>query len=279
VPRTSLVGTIAYPVFNGSDYDIYFGQADGSGTRLFRRGASQPAFSPDGSRIAFRSWSSNARSVISMDVSGGNLRVAANFAEDGLPTWSADSADIVLLARRAGDRKSRLVRVSSFQDKVDGMVLGEGEYPTIGSTGQFVFKGWGNTGPGLRSSTIQFNNIFPVTSADEDTAPAPSPDGRRIAFMSRRDGNWDIYVIDADGSRLQRLINDPADDGLPAWSPDGRVIAFASNRDGKWGVWATTPNGAEPELLFPMEGSPDGYVGPDRVSSRGWAEERISWTE
>lgn len=97
--------------------------------------------------------------------------------------------------------------------------------------------------------------------------------------MSRRDGNWDIYVIDADGSRLQRLINDPADDGLPAWSPDGRVIAFASNRDGKWGVWATTPNGAEPELLFPMEGSPDGYVGPDRVSSRGWAEERISWTE
>ena len=278
VSRSSLVGTIAYPVFNGTDYDIYFGQADGSGTRLFRRGASQPAFSPDGSRIAFRSWSSNARSVISMDVSGGNLRVAATFAEDALPTWSADGTDIVLLARRAGDRKSRLVRVSSFQDKVDGTVLSEGEYPTIGPTGQFIFKGWGTTGPGLRLSTIGFNNVFTLTNADEDTAPVPSPDGRKIAFMSRRAGNWEIYVMDSDGSRLQRLTDNPADDGLPAWSPDGRVIAFVSNRGGPWAVWVMTPAGNDLQQLFPMEGSPDGYVGPDRVISRGWTEERISWT-
>ncbi len=279
IPRASLVGTIAYAVFNGQDYDIYFGQADGSGSRLFRTGASQPAFSPDGSRIAFRSWSSNARSVITMDVSGPNLRVAANFAEDALPTWSADGQHLVLLSRRAGDRKSRLVKVGSFEEKADGLVIGEGEYPSIGATGQMVFRGWGSTAPGLRLATTNLENVQTVTTSEEDTAPVLSPDGQQVAFMSRRDGNWEIYVVETNGSNLQRLTNDPGQDGLPTWSPDGRVLAFVSDRSGAWGIWVMTPTGQDQRQLFPMGGSPDGFIGTDMAASRGWAEERISWTE
>jgi Tol biopolymer transport system component len=86
-------------------------------------------------------------------------------------------------------------------------------------------------------------------------------------------------MVNADGSNVQRLTDDPAEDGLPTWSPDGKVLAFASQRSGSWGIWVMTPAGSGQRLLFEMEGSPDGFVGHDTNSSRGWTEERISWTE
>jgi serine/threonine protein kinase len=278
VPRSSLIGTIAYPVFNGTDYDIYFGQADGSARQFFRAQASQPAFSPDGTRIAFHSWQLDARGLMVVDVSGANLTRTTNFVEDQLPTWSPAGNEIILLTRRSGSRQSQLVRVSSFEEDSTGIVIGEGEYPTIGLDGVFVFKGWGNTAFGLQRSSVAFDDVQPVTDVQDDTAPAPSPDGQKIAFMSRRDENWDIYLVNADGSSLQRLTDDPAEDGLPTWSPDGKVLAFVSNRGGSWAVWAMTPAGRDQRQLFQMEGSPDGFVGTDIYASRGWTEERISWT-
>ena len=52
----------------------------------------------------------------------------------------------------------------------------------------------------------------------------------RIAFVSLRDGNWEVCVMDADGSNITRLTNDPASDSDPAWSPDGTRFAFVSSR-------------------------------------------------
>ena len=54
----------------------------------------------------------------------------------------------------------------------------------------------------------------------------------QIAFSSNRDGNWEIYVMDADGGNQQNLTNNPSDDRDPSWSPDGKRIVFFSNRDG-----------------------------------------------
>jgi Tol biopolymer transport system component len=57
-----------------------------------------------------------------------------------------------------------------------------------------------------------------------------SPDGQRISFTSYRDGNADIYLMNADGTGLTRLTDDSEDDSAPTWSPDGRRIAFVSTR-------------------------------------------------
>ena len=53
----------------------------------------------------------------------------------------------------------------------------------------------------------------------------------RIAFASNRDGNFEIYVMDADGGNQRRLTNNPGNDVSPSWSPDGKRIAFSSDRD------------------------------------------------
>ena len=63
-------------------------------------------------------------------------------------------------------------------------------------------------------------------------APAWSRDGRTIVFVSWRDGNGEVYAMDADSSSPRNLTQDPAKDVRPAWSPDGRSIAFVSRRDG-----------------------------------------------
>jgi TolB protein len=56
--------------------------------------------------------------------------------------------------------------------------------------------------------------------------------GGVIAFVSRRDGNFAIYVMNADGSDQRRLTYNDAGDWAPAWSPDGTQLAFSSERDG-----------------------------------------------
>ena len=77
-----------------------------------------------------------------------------------------------------------------------------------------------------------------------DSDPAWSPDGQRIAFSSDRDGNWEIYVMNADGSGLVRLTDNDAYLDSPAWSPDGQRIAFQSNRDGNWEIYVMNADGS-----------------------------------
>ena len=71
----------------------------------------------------------------------------------------------------------------------------------------------------------------PPAGASTSTPSADAAEGQ-IAFMSDRDGNWEIYLMNADGSGLTNLTQNPAFDSSPAWSPDGRRIAFWSSRDG-----------------------------------------------
>jgi WD40 repeat protein len=68
----------------------------------------------------------------------------------------------------------------------------------------------------------------------------------QLAFTSDRDGNSEIYVMNADGTGLINLTNNPAFDGYPAWSPDGSKIAFDTNRDGNREVYVMSADGTGP---------------------------------
>jgi TolB protein len=83
----------------------------------------------------------------------------------------------------------------------------------------------------------------------DDFDPAWSPDDQKIAFVSNRDGNCEIYVMDSDGKNPRNLTNKPADDWGPEWSPDGKRIAFNSERDGNREIYVMDADGKDPRNL------------------------------
>lgn len=65
----------------------------------------------------------------------------------------------------------------------------------------------------------------------DSTSPRWSPDGKRLAFQAYVDDNFEIFVVNADGTNPINLTKNQASDMTPSWSPDGQRISFSSDRD------------------------------------------------
>ena len=81
--------------------------------------------------------------------------------------------------------------------------------------------------------------------AKAGTPHPSSPADPKLAFHTDRDGNNEIYVMDADGSDPTNLTNHPANDASPAWSPDGQRIAFQSDRNGVPNLYIMRADGSD----------------------------------
>ncbi len=90
--------------------------------------------------------------------------------------------------------------------------------------------------------------------------PAWSPDGRKIAFMSNRDGSEEIYLVNLDGSGLVNPTRSRGRDNRPMWSPNGRLIAFRSDRDGNGEVYVMNADGSGVRRLTRNPASDGGPV-------------------
>jgi len=82
----------------------------------------------------------------------------------------------------------------------------------------------------------------------KDKTVSPTSTGK-IAFVSDRGGNFDIFAMNADGSGSKNLTGNPANDLTPAWSPDGRQIAFSSDRDGRFEIYIMNADGSQQTRL------------------------------
>jgi TolB protein len=80
--------------------------------------------------------------------------------------------------------------------------------------------------------------------------PNWSPDGSQLLFQSNRDGDYEIYKINLDGTSEVNLTNHPAHDGDAAWSPDGSQIVFTSNRDGANAIYVMDADGSNVTKIF-----------------------------
>src|SRR5215218_3232492 len=110
-------------------------------------------------------------------------------------------------------------------------------------------------------------------------AAFPGANGK-IAFMSDRDGDEEVFVMDPDGTDQTNLTNNPAVDLQPSWSPDGKKIAFTSKRDDNQEIYLMNPDGSgqtnltnNPADDFQPSWSPDGkkiafHSNRDRDSQR-----------
>jgi len=278
----TLTGHIAFTIWNpyidSGKYELFVSQIDGTGRILVGTGFRQPQFWIDGTVLAANGDRNEEYEHLNVLGSGGGvLRQVSQHSEDSFPSWSPDGQQFVYSSEAYGDGRTLLGIVhDQYGNQWHWVPFGNtqlsGSYPFWMPDGRIVYSGcsfWSGGGScGLYVVATDGANPLRLTEHDSDTAPAGFQ--AKVAFMSGRDGNWEVYSVNVDGSALKRLTNNGAEDGLPTWSPDGKSIAFVSRRSGAWAIWAMNSDGTNQRKLFDLDG---GYGGGEY----DWTRERISW--
>ena len=225
-------GVIAYVTLEGEYHQIYVMNADGRDQRPLTHGHvdAYPDWSPDGTQIAFhRHQSDDVWFIYVMDADGSSLQ-----------------------------------RLSTTQTRDASPVWSpDGAQIAFSRDGDIWIMDVGSAGQGGENERLLMDD--PVSSCCMDW----SPNGRYIVFESERDGNPEIYVMNADGANQRRLTDDDGQDWWPTWSPAGALggpqIAFMSDRDGDWEIYVMDVEGGNLQQLTDNEAedeepawSPDG---------------------
>jgi Tol biopolymer transport system component len=176
---------IAFSSGRGLNSAIYEMTPDGSGARRITSGTvgdeTEPRFDPTGAFIAFESTRDGASDVALIDASSGTPvdELRSEPSHDMWPRWSPDGQQVLFLSNREGS----------------------------------LWDVWTMARDGTGAAKI---TGFPE---QRDAGPSWSPDGTEIAFESRIEGNWDVYISNADGSQARAITTDPWNDGSVAWRP------------------------------------------------------------
>jgi Tol biopolymer transport system component len=174
------------------------------------------------------------------------------------PVWSADGDGVFYVSNARGGRDLYFQRVRGTRadDAVQRLTSGL-KIHGIAATrdGRIAYSAWANnvgiwSMPFPRSGPVSVSTAHPIMSTTESIEVVRlSPDGQWLAFDSDRSGNMDIYKMRIDGTGLQQLTRDSADDFRPSWSPDGREIAFHSWRSGNRDSYVVSADGSTERVI------------------------------
>ena len=230
---------------------------------LFEGTAAQPAWSPNGHRIAYWSIRGSQRDIWTIPSDGGEpLAVTDDPAVDWSPVWSPDGNYLYFSSDRGGSTNLWRVRIG----EATGATLEQPEAVTTGVGNESTHLSMSADGRRLAytslnpTSNIQKVSIDPTTGTAVGEAtfvtegsgqflrPDISPNGQFLALASEG-VQLDLFVVGSDGSRLENITNDGYRDFFPRWSPDGNRIAFYTNRGGSHDVWTINADGGAPQQL------------------------------
>ncbi|HKC12129.1 MAG TPA: protein kinase [Vicinamibacteria bacterium] len=215
-----------------------------------------PALSPDGHHLAYASCASN---IFSCHVYV--MELGADYVPAGPPRRLSRQAGWISGLAWARDGNSLIYSTSGSLRRV--WIVGDRLPESIELAGPPAFTpviaasldrlafSHGRSSKAIYRFEVGRPPEALLESSLQDTLPDFSPDGRRIAFESRRSGENEIWLAAADGSNPMQLTHGPGiAQGTPRWSPDGQRIAFDSQaEDEKWDIWTIDADGGSPRRM------------------------------
>ncbi len=207
----------------------------------------QPAWSPDGTRIAFQSdRGSGEMNLWVMDADGTDpVQLTANVNEDRNPAWSPDGAWIAFESDRAGTFDIWRMPVATGEADAENLTFGndddlEPAWSVDGTAIFFASSRGAETDFDIWRQVVATGAASPVTSFDVDErAPAVSPDGTRLAFSSPLNlGTPHVYTMTLGDPAVTALSGGAGDTDVdPAWAPGGRTILFTRSTGTDGNLW------------------------------------------
>lgn len=239
------------------DYEIVAIKPDGShATNLTQDWADDvaPVWSPDGRHIAFVSfrdtvagkWGLGDGSIYVMEfdpetgTAGTVWRVTGKGGSEGWPTWSPDGRRVAFQSDRSGNWDIWIANAD-----------GSGLVQLTHHTANDRYASWSPDGTKMAFTSNRNGNeevwVLPIEQAlkqgddsgavnltnspQRDRYPMWSRDGKQLTFNTNRDGNYEVYIMNADGSQPRNVSQAPGStEGLADWSPDGRQLVLYSDR-------------------------------------------------
>lgn len=271
------------------DNGLYIASRDGTDTRRLWKhesGIEEPRWSPDGTQVAFVSRQRGWSQVWTIGLDERRPRCLTPEPDDHQGfAWSPDGTQIAYVLRRPDDllNSDLLIRpVSAADGPGDPLRLTEPQSldyaPAWSPDGARIAyisdaDGW----PHVWSVEVATRQRTQLTSgefedgtvyASRERGPHWSPDGRSIAFLRNRDGNFDLLRMEPDGSGVQRLSQRDGVRGIVGWLPDGSAVLTSFESAQYLGGLALAQVGGEERLLTDALAGlrPDDLIAPERVS-------------
>ena len=220
---------------------------------------SEPAFSPDGSKIALTMDLDGNLDIGVVDSAGGDIkRLTTDTGLDFAPDWSADGQGLYFVSRRHGNLDIFYLDLATGQITSVVATPGNDYQPTVSPDGKslaYVSRVENRNGSGgiwVMDLNSGESDLVHYEESSYRLKPQWSRDGKTITYVSDAAGSTDIAIIPSTGGNRIRLTQEPTGEFDPALSPDGTRVAFVSNHAGPTALYKISSAGGARGAWVPV---------------------------